>query len=282
MIPRFVAGVAALALVAGAAVGCSPAPPALSPEVTVTVYQPRTDIALGRLALQVRNGTDSPLEVVAARLTSPDFLGDVVWPGETATVPAGLALDLRAPLPEVECSADPAPRARLEVRIDGRTVSAELPVEDPFGLLPRLREEACLAAAIADIATITPREILVTDPNGPAVLVLDVVPSGAAGTILLQDVGGTTLLQPARDGGGVDRLDLGIAIDAAGPAEVRVEFVPNRCDAHALAEDKVGTIIPFTVSTPAVAESRWLLPATAEQRGRWYAYVAAYCGLPGA
>ncbi len=276
-----VAAVVAAGLIfCGLLVGCAPAAPALSDQVTVMVYQPRTDIALGRLAIQVRNGTDEPLEVVGARLASPDFVADTVWPNDSATVPAGLALDLRAPLPEVNCDADTRPVATIEFIAGGVTGVSELEVTDPYDLLPRLHREACLAEEIAEIATLTPREVILPDGVAPAILVIGVDPTGAAGTVTLDSVSGTTLLQPSIDGQASDLVALGITIDADGPFEVRIAFVPNRCDPHALMEDKVGTIIPLYVTTATATGTRWMMPVTEEQRADFYAFFAAYCGLP--
>jgi hypothetical protein len=277
---RALAAMAAGALACGLLAGCAPAAPTLPAEVTVMVYQPRTDITLDRLAIQVRNGGDAPLEVVGARLQSPDFVADTVWPNDSATVPAGLALDLRAPLPDVHCDAETRPVAVLEFVIDGQTGRAEVAIEDPFELLPRLHREACLADEIAVIATLTPREVILPDGVAPAILVIDVEPTGAPGTVTIDQVGGTTLLKPTADGQASDLIDLGISIDAEGPHEVRIAFVPNRCDPHALLEDKVGTIIPLYVSTATSSAQRWLMPVADAQRADFYAFFAAYCGLP--
>jgi hypothetical protein len=275
----------ALTVLAAAAVamtgltGCAPAASAFD-EVTVVVYQPRTDIAQGRLAIQVHNGGSQPLEVVGARLSSPDFVADSVWPNDSATVPAGRALDLRAPLPEVRCDAETAPVATIELSTGTATDVAELAVDDPFELLPRLHREACLGAEIAAIATLTPLEVIQPTGHAPAVLVIGVEPTGAAGSVTLESVTGTTLLKPAVDGQATDQVELGVVIDADGPSEVRIPFVPNRCDPHALLEDKIGTIIPLYVTTATARNSRWMLPVSDDQRGEFYAFFAAYCGLP--
>ena len=88
------------------------------------------------------------------------------------------------------------------------------------------------------------------------------------------------LLNPARpDGIGVNRLDLGVTVSAAGPPEIRVPIVPNRCDAHALAEDKIGTRMPLYVTLPDGTSGRLVLAASDELRAQMYAFYSAYCGL---
>jgi hypothetical protein len=275
-----VAALAASLLSSGILAGCGPAGPTLSTEVTVVVYQPRTDIVHDRLAIQVRNGTDEPIEVIGARLHSPDFVADTIWPNDSATVPAGRALDLRAPMPDVRCDAETHPTATIEFVVDGATGVVERGVEDPYELLPRLHREACLAEEIAEIATLTPREVILPDGVAPAILVIAIEPTGAPGTVTIDQVGGTTLLQPTIDGRTGDLVPLGVTIDADGPREVRIAFVPNRCDPHALLEDKVGTIIPLYVSTATATATRWMMPVTDEQRADFYRFFAAYCGLP--
>lgn len=270
---------AAVAVAVSGLTGCAPAVSVFD-QIAVVVYQPRTDIAQGRLAIQVHNGGSDPLQVVGARLSSPDFIADTVWPNDSATVPAGRALDLRAPLPEFDCDGETAAVATLEVTVGATTEVAEFEVDDPYDLLPRLHREACLGEEIAAIATLTPLEVILPAGREPAILVIGVQPTGAAGSVTLESVTGTTLLKPAADGQATDQIDLGITIDAGGPSEVRIPFVPNRCDPHALLEDKIGTIIPLYVTTATTRDTRWMLPVSDDQRADFYAFFAAYCGLP--
>ncbi len=55
--------------------------------------------------------------------------------------------------------------------------------------------------------------------------------------------------------------------------------MPNRCDAHALAEDKVGTRMPLYVTAPDGSTGRFVLAATDELRMQMYAFYSSYCGL---
>lgn len=272
------AGVAGV-LACGLLIGCGGVSPDLPAGLSVVVYQPRTDIPLQRLALQIVNDGDSDVEVISVRLTSPDFVEDVVWAG-SSTVLSGRQLDLRVPVPRVDCVAEPDPRVILSVDVGSPSEPTEVAVSDPFDLLARLHREACLADEIAAIATLTPREVILPDGVAPAILVIDVAPTGAPGVVTLDQVGGTTLLKPTTGGQASDLVDLGISIDADGPREVRIAFVPNRCDPHALLEDKVGTIIPLYVTTATSTAERWLMPVSDAQRADFYAFFSAYCGLP--
>jgi hypothetical protein len=277
---RRATAIAVVAALLGGLTACGGVSPDIPEGLTVVVYQPRPDVALGRFALQVVNAGEADVDIIAASLTSPDFVDDVEWSGEGSTVLAGRELDLRVPVPEIDCSGETDPRVRLRADAGhGVTESSEVPVSDPYGLLPRLHAEQCVGQAIAEIAAVTPREVIVPDGREPAILVLDVVPTGAAGSVELVGVRGTTLLQPADEGVSTPELTLGIEVSADGPTEVRVPFLPNRCDAHALAEDKVGTIIPFLVDAGTPEPVRWMLILSDELKGALYGYYAAYCDL---
>lgn len=276
------ATVAALLLLGGALTACAGTAPAPTPApppsgLSLTVYQPRPDVAAGRFALQVVNTGNSDVVVTAATLSSPDFAADVVWTGDGSTVRAGLKLDLRVPIPRFACDRAPDLAARLTVT--GSEAPIEVTVDDPFALIPRLHAEDCIGKEIAAIAALTPREVIVPDGKAPAILVIDVAPTGATGSVEIVGVRGTTLLQPADAGVSTPELALGVVLSADGPAELRVPLLPNRCDAHALAEDKVGTIIPFLVAAEGTEPVRWMMILPDELKGALYGYFAAFCDL---
>jgi hypothetical protein len=275
---RRLAAVATTLAAAFALAGCGGVVPDLPSGLSVVVYQPRPDVALGRFALQVVNDGAADVEIIAARLSSADFADDVVWTG-ASTVLAGRRLDLRVPLPQFDCAAETAPRAFLAADLGSPSETSEVEVLDPYDLLPRLHAEGCIGQAIDEIATVTPLEVIVPDGREPAILVLGIAPTGAPGRIEIVGVRGTTLLQPADAGVSTPELDLGVELSADGPTGLRVPLLPNRCDAHALAEDKVGTIIPFLVDAGGAEPVRWMLILPDELKGALYAYYAAYCGL---
>ncbi len=51
---------------------------------------------------------------------------------------------------------------------------------------------------------------------------------------------------------------------------------PGRCDPHAIAEDKVGTLFPIAV-TVGGRTGTFRLPSTDEFRAQVYTFVQAYC-----
>jgi hypothetical protein len=271
------AGGVALALLAG----CGGVSPDLPAGLSVVVYQPRPDVALGQFAIQVVNDGDAAVEIIAARLSSHDFVDEIVWSGAGSTVLPGRKLDLRVPVPQIDCAAETAPEVWLTADVGSPSEPTEVEVSDPYELLPRLHAEQCVAQAIAEIAIVTPREVIAPAGQAPAILVIDIAPTGAAGSIDIVGVRGTTLLQPADDGARTPELALEVELNAAGPTELRVPLLPNRCDAHALAEDKVGTIIPFLIDAGGPEPVSWLMVLPDDLKGALYTYYAAYCGLPG-
>ena len=268
--------------------GCAPSPGTVLEDapggVRVSVYQPRPDVPKNRMAIQVHNDGDEPVIVTSAELRSSYFTDDTVWgPDRTATVPPGYAVDLRVDLPtEADCSGvEPELTAVFGWRIGDRSGTSAVTPDDPFHLLDLLHDAACLIVSVDEVATLTATSLDVpAQLPAPAELVIAVEPTGADGTITLDTINSTTLLNPAGpDGIGVPEVALGIAIGKDGPAEVRIPIVPNRCDAHALAEDKIGTRMPLYVTAPDGSTGRFVLAAGDELRMQMYAFYSAYCGL---
>ena len=282
---RALAGIVALAAALAALSGCAPTASTEAPEgVRISVYQPRPDVPKNRMAIQVHNDGDVPVTVTSAELHTSFFTDDVVWgPGRTATVAPGYAVDLRVDLPtDADCS-DVAPllTATFGWTIGDLSGIATVEPDDPFHLLDLLHDAACLIVDVDAVATLTAVSLDAPAAQpAPAELVISVEPTGADGTVTLDSIHSTTLLNPAGpDGIGVAEVELGIAIDKSGPPEVRIPIVPNRCDAHALAEDKIGTRMPLYVTAPDGSSGRFVLAATDELRMQMYAFYSSYCGL---
>ena len=59
----------------------------------------------------------------------------------------------------------------------------------------------------------------------------------------------------------------------------QVVLRPNRCDAHALGEDKQGTYFDVDVTLPDGRTGRYSFGVDPEQRGKLYRLYARKCGL---
>jgi hypothetical protein len=156
--------------------------------------------------------------------------------------------------------------------------------------MARVADADCLAESVAAVAAITMPERLRSEGSGPARRAwvdVRVEPATSAGqaqdgadtdTVRIDGVSATTLL------GAEDGLDWPLDLEvAAGDAPFTIELAvrPARCDAHALADDKRGTILPFAVATGDGREGRLELPAGDALKADLYAYYAERCSLAG-
>ncbi|HWM34437.1 MAG TPA: hypothetical protein VNR36_09405 [Pseudolysinimonas sp.] len=286
MTRRLPAAILTFVVVAAALTACDPAPPNEVPDgVRISVYQPRPDVAKNRIAIQVHNDGTEPVTITGAELNSSFFADPFSWGHRTATVPPGYAVDLRVDIPvDADCT-DDAPARHTVVfhwtRGEDSGVGMVTP-DDPFEVLDLLHDAACLIDRSEDVATLTARTLTApaSQPAPADLLVTVFPPPSSAGSFTIDTVHSTTLLNPAGpDGTGVAELALGIEVSAAGPAEVHIPIVPNRCDPHALAEDKIGTRIPLYVTLDDGTQGRLVLSASDDLRAQMYAFYGAYCGL---
>jgi hypothetical protein len=223
--------------------------------LSVSVLQWRTDYTIRRMQLEVTNAGPSPVTVTAARLTSTAFTGVTVWQSrdqadETRIAP-GTSTDLPAALPASNCgnTAGLVSTAQVSLRsADGRIgQTVALPVRDPFGSILRVHTEDCRRAAALEIAALTlVKPLRTTTRNGQLVGLLDLrlTPSGKPGTLTVQSIGTTTLLAPLT--GAAWQVNREVKA-GSGPQTVTLELRPARCDPHAIAEDKLGTVLPLTL-----------------------------------
>jgi len=294
--PRVLDRVLAVALLAATgvlAVGCTSSGAArsgaLPAGVTVDVYQTRTDPAARRLQISVANASAHDLTITAAELDSPQFAAPAIWtarPGG-ALVRAGTAIDLPASLAAPACE-DPAPVATVRITYqaaDGRGGSAEVPAVDRFDRLPAMRAEECFAAAIADVAVLridAPVRISGRDGTLRADLSIAFSPTGAAGSIRIEAVEDTVLLAlAAPDGTATDRRPIGLEISGAdAPGSFEIPILPARCDPHAVAEDKQGTIFIVRARAADGTAGSVRIAASDATRSSIYAYIAEACGFP--
>ncbi len=281
--PAAAAVCAALALV-----GCATAPPAAEPPSAVPpsavpmlleVLQLRGDVAGGFVELRVTNQRADELVIERASYGSSAWTATMVRADE-ARIPPGARRNLRLQLPEPTCAEGPIEhRATLELA-DGTVVEGE--PQDPHGQLDALDDLVCEARAFArDVASIRWLEPgSPADASGPAVLRLEVSPAAGAGEVLgsVDEIAATVLLAPAdAQGARLEALPVALQVIAgAAPTVVDVPLVPGRCDLHAVAEDKQGTI--FRIRATAAGEPvDLLLPVPDAQRDALLGWVVARC-----
>ena len=276
-----------LALLALGLAGCAAPATELPATITASVFQNRFDYSLRQLEIKVANGTDATITVTRASFESTRFTEPAVW-DRPQDIPAGGARDLKVQLPDPVCDgADPVDSVSLEVTLaDGTTGTTTLTPSDEQGRLDTISSEDCLGASVAAVATITPAAALDWTPGAhePSVLELTVLPTGGEGTVTIQDARGTVLLGLA-DGAGaaitIQPVDLVVSASTAQSA-IRLSLVPNRCDPHAVEEDKRGTFFPLDVQTGDGRAGIIYIAVGDDVRRSLYEFYADYCALPGA
>jgi hypothetical protein len=266
--------------------GCASAAPAeLPPGVSVEVLQGRTDYTSGTLVLRIVNDSDSELALQRASLSWPGFSGSADWSRGT-TVRPGTTVDLRAPVPEVECDngADvPKPTAKLSF-VDGDSRgTATAPVDDPLSTLDRLRTAGCTTKQVDRLVTVSVGVPVVEGEGRHSVAAVELTftPTGEDGRVDVSSMSSTPLLRPdPATHQDADDWPLHVTVDSAsGSVTAEIRVVPARCDAHAIADDKVGTVLDLAVrlSDGSTGEYRLLPPEGV--REALLDYVRAACGL---
>ena len=285
MRPAATALVVALLAMTGCASQSAP-PPSLSAEV----FETRFDPPLGQLHLRVLNESSQSVRVLSADLDS------TAYPASTGftrpqTVPSGAARDLPVPLGAPACpdGDEASALAQTTVRVvvespDGSSQELSLPVLDTTILAATL-ERDCRGDALATHATVAPPPALTWTPGAgaPATLEFSVSPTDATGSATINSVGPTTLLGIVDAAGArATPLTLDVVIDAeTAPFVLPVRIVPARCDPHAIAEDKQGTLIPFDIATSEGESGQVRIAVSDEVRAQIYAFVTDFCAATG-
>lgn len=253
----------------------SSAPPT---PVSVALVQQRGDIAPGRVQLRVTNDGDSPVVVTSATLTSP-VLAEAGGGETKRPVPLspGRTVDLPVELPALRCvTEDPSAQAVLRVEEDGGGREETLSVADEFGVLARLTATECDREAVASVARISAVSATV-GADGTIDLEVSIEPTGddQAGSVDLRALRATPLLRfPA---GTETALD--VTVHANDPrSTMTIALTPQRCDAHAIAEDKVGTLFDLVTRVEG-REVVVSLPRPKPVADALLAFTAAACGL---
>jgi hypothetical protein len=246
--------------------------------VRVEIAQGRSDYASETISVRVETLVADV--VVHSVVLSGEALGaDAEW-REGALIPDGAARDLRVGFPGAIC---PVPSATTEVVVDYTFAdirqTSRLAPADPFGVIERLADRDCLARSVASAARLTLSDSLAvaTSDDGTATLEILVEPSGDADapSFTIESVDATTLLSPAH---GDARWTVDAVVRPADePSSIRLPVSPARCDAHAVAEDKVGTILPVRVRLDSGAAGIVHVPSSDVLRSALYEFIARSC-----
>jgi len=281
---------AILALVA--CTGSEPRNPGQSAQrspIAVEVNQSRDQYGKQAIELLLTNVSGGPLNVAAARLASPLFQGDILWKpaGGRLELPPNQPKSLPVRLPAPDCrdqSRAQQPVAHVRYSEPGNARPREVaPVAvDPFGVLERNNMELCLAAEAAAVADIVLDRRLELAADGRAAVVRLVItpketngagsrPAGKA--MAIGSIDGTTLIAEPADHPWPRDVRI---VQGTPRSELLLRIRPARCDPHAIAEDKVGTLLPLHVSVGGRA-GLLKIAAGSALRAQIYDFVRAAC-----
>jgi hypothetical protein len=280
---RLAPAIALLLLPAAALVACAapaPAPPGLPDGLVTSIQQGRMDVEARQLVVRVENTTAAPVAVERLVFRASTLDGELAYdaPFELS---AGEAIAIRIDIPESRCDMPAAAgTVELAVTTDEGTATGTLTPDDPFDTLSRLNNSDCLAESVAAVAEITmPEHVRSTGTGADRRAVIDVqvtpVASGDA-SMHIEQVANTTLL--GNESGAEWPLD--IAVEAGDPPfTIELPVAPARCDAHAIADDKRGTIMGFDITTSDGRAGRLDRPSSDTLKAELYAYYGERCGL---
>lgn len=288
---RRLASLAAAALALSACTAPEPSTVSEPLPITVEVNQSRDQYGKQAIQLLLTNVSGGPLTIAAAQLTSPLFHGDILWEptGGSFELLPGQPTSLPARLPAAACgdvvrSSGEQPVATVRYSAPGEVdVRVVRPLaDDPFGVLERNNRELCLAADAAAVAAIVLNPRLEVAPDSrTAVIRLVITPRNPPGTkpgptacsLTITNINGTTLLAEPNN----EPWPRNIQVRQGDPpTEIPLPIRPARCDPHAVAEDKVGTLLPLRVRVRG-QEGLLKIPAGTALRGQIYDFVTAAC-----
>ncbi|MET0590799.1 MAG: hypothetical protein ABWZ77_06450 [Naasia sp.] len=278
-------------VVVGALTGCTaPPPPLRSPGsagaeparlpagITVELLQQRSDRAPGRLQIRIVNASSEDIVIESARLRGGPLSSPVDWSRAPATVRGETTVNLPVLLPPLVCDADPDEVVVSLGLQDGSIVVVE--PDDPLGASQALTTDACAATDLARTVDVRATGLTETGAGLESTARLDILltPTGTGDRVEVISLAPTVLIT-SPDG---MPWPLGVTVDATSRAAtaVSVELVPRRCDAHALAENKVGTLFALRVLLDG-EEQTVTLPLAPGVSDRILAFVSRTCGLDG-
>lgn len=264
--------------------GCSSSElTALPRGVHVSVQQNRPDSADHRLQVRFINDSNASLTITTLRFSSPVYSPGVDYPRAPSTVLAHSILDLPVILPAPVCTAtDTTPTVSLGFTVGSQAGHATLTPTDPIGQLPGIRTLDCLNDSMAHIATMTmPAKLRTIKMAGKLVGMIDVAisPSGSEGSFTITAVERAILISPiaAPDPTPVKSLPLNFVVKGTDPPSTfTIPIVPIRCDDHAQADDKRGTLLPLHITIGAVQGISYL-GVTEQLKAEIFDYMHSSC-----
>lgn len=246
--------------------------------VVMHVDQSRMERKGREAFVRIDNGTDRTLTVEALHLTSPR-LPDISWKGREA-VGATYQGDVEIDLPRGRCGTDVDATVTLRYRLgDGPVTVSTGPADDIYGAIGLIADRDCAQTTLAEAADVTVGAPTVDGEGLESVLRLPVTlaPTGASSGVRFAGFESTVLFRQTAD----SPADVSVPLDAGDPTTTQeLSVVPTRCDPHALAEDKVGTLFGVRVRGTGLSDdATFYLPLTQDQRTALHDFFGTHCGF---
>lgn len=274
---------ALVALLTGLALaGCSS--PAEKPvALSVSVYQLRSDYAIRGAQIEITNRSALDLHITSATFGSAWFAQTVSSTSTPNQLLAKSTTDFRVVLAAGRCeAAKAAPIVHLSyTRPNGSTGTATVTPTIPFDSISVVHGQDCSQQEFEKVAKISLAPALRFDPpvaaDGKRAALLDMTftPTGAPGSVTLHTTEDTTLL--AQREGPLRAIDLTLTA-ASPPTTVTLDFVPEGCLQHRVAEDKIGTLIPLRVDAGPYRDALFSVAVSPAVKNALLNWVGVYCG----
>jgi hypothetical protein len=279
---RAIGMLAAALLTLAALSGCA-APAAKPVSLSVSVYQLRSDYAIRGAQIEITNHSALDLKITSATFGSAWFTKTVSSPSAPNPLLAKSTTDFRIVLAAGRCdAAKAAPVVKVNYsRPDGSTGTATVTPTIPFDSISVVHGQDCSQNEFEKVAKISIAPALRFDPpvaaDGKRAALLDLTftPTGAAGSVTLHSTEDTTLL--AQREGPLRTLDLTLTA-ASAPTTITLDFVPEGCLQHRVAEDKIGTLIPLRVDAGPYQNALFSVVVPPAVKAALLDWVGVYCG----
>jgi len=215
---------------------------------------------------------------VTRAVVRSDRFATVVWSGEESFQNE---VDLEFEVPQGRCGDGSDAEVTLTYRIDdGPMVVSTTTATDRYGAIGLFLARDCAQEVLAEAADLTLGKARVVGEGLASVYVLPVTftPTGDRDDVVFRGFEDTPLFRQAR-GSAAERAGARVPMSGA-PVTVQLRIEPARCDEHALAEDKVGTLFGVRVEAPELAHDAFFyLPIGDERRAAMHGFFGPHCGF---
>ncbi|MEU6134559.1 hypothetical protein [Nocardioides sp. NPDC047086] len=249
--------------------------------LTAYVDQTRLQRNTGEAFVRLVNDTGSSIEVSRLEVSSDRFRAR--WTGSEPVEPE---MDFDFDMPRGRCGEGGDADLTITWRENGeaedeagewRTSTGT--AEDRYANIDRLLDRDCAERTLTDAADVTVGEPRVEGAGRQSVLVLPVTftPTEALPDVTFDGWEGTVLFQLASE---TPTWPRSAPHPMTGePATLELRVLPARCDPHALADDKVGSLFRVHVGGPDVPDgASYFLPLSKAQKRALYDFLPGYCG----